>query len=86
MPALLIFVRRLAALHLRALQFLDPSLVQLDSHACCCAAVPVLLRRQAVTHYNNGKVLADVSCNLGEPMVGIDVREKGFSSYANRSE
>jgi pyridoxal 5'-phosphate synthase pdxS subunit len=46
----------------------------------------LLLLLQAVTHYNNAKVLADVSCNLGEPMVGIDVREKGFSSYANRSE
>jgi pyridoxal 5'-phosphate synthase pdxS subunit len=46
----------------------------------------LLVLLQAVTHYNNGKVLADVSCNLGEPMVGIDVREKGFSSYANRSE
>jgi pyridoxal 5'-phosphate synthase pdxS subunit len=41
---------------------------------------------QAVTHYNNPKVLAEVSCDLGEPMVGIDVREANFSSYANRSE
>lgn len=41
---------------------------------------------QAVTHYNNPKVLAEVSCDLGEPMVGIDCREKGFTSYANRSE
>jgi hypothetical protein len=54
-----------------------------NSHACCCSSFVLL---QAVTHYNNAKVLADVSCNLGEPMVGIDVREKGFSSYANRSE
>ena len=29
---------------------------------------------------------AQVSCDLGEPMVGIDVREKGFKSYAQRSE
>ena len=41
---------------------------------------------QAVTHYNNPKVLAEVSCDLGEPMVGIDCREKNFVSYANRSE
>jgi pyridoxal 5'-phosphate synthase pdxS subunit len=31
-------------------------------------------------------VIAEVSKSLGEPMVGIDVREKGFNSYANRSE
>ncbi|KAG2428387.1 hypothetical protein CHLRE_15g643550v5 [Chlamydomonas reinhardtii] len=41
---------------------------------------------QAVTHYNNPAVLAEVSSNLGEPMVGIDIREKGFNSYAQRSE
>lgn len=41
---------------------------------------------QAVTHYNNPSVLAEVSSNLGEPMVGIDVRDKGFTSYAQRSE
>lgn len=41
---------------------------------------------QAVTHYNNPKVLAEVSCGLGEAMVGIDCREKDFKSYANRSE
>lgn len=41
---------------------------------------------QAVTHYNNPKVLAEQSCDLGEPMVGIDCREQGFNSYANRSE
>ena len=28
---------------------------------------------QAVTHYNDPKILADVSLNLGEPMVGINV-------------
>ena len=28
---------------------------------------------QAVTHYNDPKVLAEVSMNLGEPMVGINV-------------
>jgi len=41
---------------------------------------------QAVTHYTNAKILAEVSSNLGEPMVGIDIRDKGFSSYAARSE
>jgi pyridoxal 5'-phosphate synthase pdxS subunit len=38
----------------------------------------------AVTHYTDAKILAEVSSNLGEPMVGIDCREKGFTSYANR--
>jgi pyridoxal 5'-phosphate synthase pdxS subunit len=28
---------------------------------------------QAVTHYNNAEILAEVSKNLGEPMVGINV-------------
>lgn len=41
---------------------------------------------QAVTHYNDPKVLAEVSCGLGEAMVGIDCKEEGFKSYANRSE
>ncbi len=41
---------------------------------------------QAVTHFNNPKVLAEVSGGLGEAMVGIDVREKSFTSYAQRSE
>ena len=29
---------------------------------------------QAVTHYNDPKILADVSKDLGEPMVGISVK------------
>lgn len=41
---------------------------------------------QAVTHYNDPKILAEVSGGLGEAMVGIDIREKGFKSYAVRSE
>ncbi|KAK9845356.1 hypothetical protein WJX81_004225 [Elliptochloris bilobata] len=41
---------------------------------------------QAVTHYNDPKILAEVSCGLGEPMVGIDCRDKNFNSYAARSE
>ncbi|KDD76205.1 SOR/SNZ family protein [Helicosporidium sp. ATCC 50920] len=41
---------------------------------------------QAVTHYKDPKKLAAVSAGLGEPMVGIDIRENGFVSYAQRSE
>jgi pyridoxal 5'-phosphate synthase pdxS subunit len=41
---------------------------------------------QAVTHYNDPKILAEVSANLGEAMVGIDCRAEGFQSYAQRSE
>merc|ERR1719436_1321498 len=41
---------------------------------------------QATTHYNDPKVLAEVSVGLGEPMAGIDIRGKNFISYANRSE
>jgi pyridoxal 5'-phosphate synthase pdxS subunit len=44
------------------------------------------LHLQAVTHHNNPAVLAEVSAGLGEAMVGIDIREKGFNSYAQRSE
>merc|ERR1712039_991078 len=41
---------------------------------------------EATTHYNNPKKLAEVSAFLGEPMVGIDIRETNFKSYAKRSE
>lgn len=41
---------------------------------------------QAVTHYNDPKILAKVSSGIGEPMVGIDCNEKGFQSMAKRSE
>lgn len=41
---------------------------------------------QAVTHYKDPKVVAEVSCGLGEAMVGIDCRTKDFISMANRSE
>ena len=37
-------------------------------------------------HYTDPAVLAEVSGGLGEAMVGIDVRSKGFESYAGRSE
>ncbi len=59
---------------------LPPSLTALHSYPA------PLLHLQAVTHYNDPAILAEVSCDLGEPMVGIDVREKGFKSYAQRSE
>ena len=41
---------------------------------------------QAVTHYQDPKVLAEVSTGLGEAMVGIDCRASNFYSYAARSE
>merc|ERR1711865_1176294 len=41
---------------------------------------------QAVTHYNDPKILAEVSSDLGVPMVGIDCRDKDFVAYAARSE
>ena len=41
---------------------------------------------QAVTHYQDPMVLAEVSSGLGLPMVGIDCRDKSFQSYAQRSE
>ncbi len=41
---------------------------------------------QAVTNYNDPKIIAEVSSDLGEPMVGIDCRQNGFTSYAERSE
>eukprot|EP01026_Neomeris_dumetosa_P007423 TRINITY_DN1228_c0_g1_i5.p1 TRINITY_DN1228_c0_g1~~TRINITY_DN1228_c0_g1_i5.p1 ORF type:complete len:296 (-),score=76.76 TRINITY_DN1228_c0_g1_i5:334-1221(-) len=41
---------------------------------------------QAVTHYDDPKKLVEVSMGLGEAMVGIDIREKDFTSYAVRSE
>jgi pyridoxal 5'-phosphate synthase pdxS subunit len=30
---------------------------------------------QAVTHYQNPKIIAEVSKNLGEPMVGINISD-----------
>lgn len=41
---------------------------------------------QAVTHYNDAKIIGEVSKGLGEAMVGIDCRTKDFLSYASRSE
>ena len=53
---------------------------------CCdvmCYAVAPL---QAVTHFNDPAIIAEVSADLGKPMVGIDIKDKGFTSYAQRSE
>lgn len=41
---------------------------------------------QAVTHYNDPKILMEVSSDLGVPMVGIDCKDKDFVAYAARSE
>merc|ERR1712127_546267 len=41
---------------------------------------------QAVTHYNDPKIIAEVFQGLGEAMVGIDCKEMHFTSYAARSE
>merc|ERR1711994_368663 len=41
---------------------------------------------QAVTHFNDPKILAEVSSDLGNPMVGIDCKTKDFVAYAARSE
>lgn len=41
---------------------------------------------QAVTHYNDPKIVADVSKGLGEAMVGIECKGPQFESYAMRSE
>jgi tRNA-dihydrouridine synthase len=37
---------------------------------------------QAVTHYNDPKVLAEVSCDLGEPMVGLECKGPNFVACA----
>ncbi|KAG0575879.1 hypothetical protein M758_5G036800 [Ceratodon purpureus] len=41
---------------------------------------------EAVTHYNDAHVLADVSENLGEAMVGINLSDKKVERFAARSE
>eukprot|EP00899_Mesostigma_viride_P005705 jgi/Mesvir1/15135/Mv14768-RA.1 len=41
---------------------------------------------QAVTHFNDPKILAECSEGLGEAMVGIDIREKWVTKMAERSE
>jgi pyridoxal 5'-phosphate synthase pdxS subunit len=41
---------------------------------------------QAVTHYSDPDMLAEVSCGLGEAMVGINLNDDKVERYANRSE
>ena len=41
---------------------------------------------QAVTHYNDSHVLAEVSCDLGEAMVRINLNDEKVERYAERSE
>jgi pyridoxal 5'-phosphate synthase pdxS subunit len=41
---------------------------------------------QAVAHYNDPKVLMEVSCDLGEAMVGINLEDKRVTRMAARSE
>eukprot|EP00898_Chlorokybus_atmophyticus_P003260 jgi/Chlat1/3935/Chrsp26S08867 len=41
---------------------------------------------QATTHFNDPKVIAEVSIDLGEPMVGIDLQDMSVPRYAARSE
>lgn len=37
----------------------------------------------ATTHFNDSKILADISADLGQPMVGINCEQK-IESWANR--
>ncbi|XP_074295022.1 putative pyridoxal 5'-phosphate synthase subunit PDX1 [Silene latifolia] len=41
---------------------------------------------QAVTHYSDPDLLGEVSCGLGEAMVGINLNDKNVERYASRSE
>ncbi|KAK5804364.1 probable pyridoxal 5'-phosphate synthase subunit PDX1 [Gossypium arboreum] len=41
---------------------------------------------QAVTHYSDPAVLAEVSCGLGETMVGLNLNDKKVERFAARSE
>jgi len=41
---------------------------------------------QAVTHYNDPHILAEVSCGLGDAMVGINLNDTKVERYAERSE
>lgn len=41
---------------------------------------------QAVTHYNDPHVLAEISCGLGEAMVGINISDKKVERFAERSD
>ncbi|KAJ6362867.1 hypothetical protein OIU78_003122 [Salix suchowensis] len=41
---------------------------------------------QAVTHYSDPEVLAEVSCGLGEAMVGLNLNDKKVERFASRSD
>ncbi len=41
---------------------------------------------EAVTHYNDSHVLAEVSTGIAEPMVGINLKNKQVERFAARSE
>merc|ERR1719460_1943208 len=41
---------------------------------------------EAVAHYNDAKVLAEVSTDLGAPMTGINCRDANIVRYASRDE
>jgi pyridoxal 5'-phosphate synthase pdxS subunit len=41
---------------------------------------------EAVTHYNDSHVLAEVSTGIGEPMAGINLKNKQVERFAARSE
>ncbi|XP_020577124.1 probable pyridoxal 5'-phosphate synthase subunit PDX1.1 [Phalaenopsis equestris] len=41
---------------------------------------------QAVTHFSDPEILADISCDLGEAMVGINLNDPKFERFAARSE
>jgi pyridoxal 5'-phosphate synthase pdxS subunit len=41
---------------------------------------------QAVTHYKDPKILAEVSMDLGEPMVGLECTGPNFTAYSTRHQ
>lgn len=41
---------------------------------------------QAVTHFQDPAIIAEVSEGLGEPMVGIECKGPNFVAYASRHE
>ncbi|KAF3449552.1 hypothetical protein FNV43_RR10281 [Rhamnella rubrinervis] len=41
---------------------------------------------QAVTHYSDPQILTEVSCGLGEAMVGLNLKDEKVERFANRSE
>ncbi|KAH7437132.1 hypothetical protein KP509_05G057800 [Ceratopteris richardii] len=41
---------------------------------------------KAVTHYNDSQIIAEVSCNLGDCMAGLNLSDKEIERYADRSD